>query len=39
MKILNGVSMTDNLHKTFTNWYVILSGGLCLAVIAIVFGK
>jgi hypothetical protein len=31
--------MTDKLHKMFTNWYVILNGGIFLAVIAIVFGK
>jgi len=31
--------MTDKLHKLFTNWYFILSGSICLAVIAIVFGK
>ena len=39
MKIPNGVSMTDKLHKYFTNSYAILSGGIFLAVIAIVFGK
>lgn len=32
-------SMTDKLHKIVTNGYVILSGGIFLAVIAIVFGK
>ncbi len=31
--------MTDKLHKIFTNWYVILAGGLFLSIMAIVFDK
>ena len=31
--------MKNKLHKIVTNWYVILTGGVFLAVIAIVFRK